>query len=158
MNLKNPSLFKIFEILEKNLGSIRVSDNIQSQFSQIKSHFLESAIEPEYFFSQIRINENYDGLATDSIFFDEKKVYDLVVGKHNLSLIETPWSDFTTVRIRAIPNITTKNENNQTTKEVTGQRIRLELQGKNQLSLYYEDSDKEFENMFDLFKALKKYL
>lgn len=155
MNIKNPSLQQIFENLEKNVISIRSSEVVRLQFRHLKTLYINSSIEPEFYFSQIRINEKHEGLASDSIFFDNEKVYDVVIGKQDLSIVEIPWSDFTTVGLFTTPVITTKNENNKSIKTVTGHRTRLELKGKTTIGLYYEVSDKEFSDIFDLFQAIK---
>lgn len=150
------NLKKMFEMINRNLSIIHADENTIKQFHEINRLFINSEIEIEYFYHAVKINEEYEGLKSETVFFDKYKIYDLVIGQHNLDYIEIALKDIRSVRFNTTPIIKNKTENNRKTNEISGKSIKVELRTNFGPYLAYEGNINQFDSLFSLFKALKK--
>ena len=77
---------EIFNKIEDDINIIKSSEVIRRQFQQLKDYLYRQKITLIHQFNQVKKNTQFEGLVSETMFFDDKIIYDIVVGTENIEV------------------------------------------------------------------------
>jgi hypothetical protein len=147
---------EVFEKIRENINAIKANDIIRNQYEQLELFLKRRNIKVIHSFSQIGRNQQFKGLISETMFFDDKFVYDIVVGVHNIDSHIIKMSQVSKVATAIVPNYINEKKEDGTNKQRVEFHSSLVIKYQEDSRLTYQASTEKFKELLLVTDALTK--
>ena len=151
MNIDN-----LFGKIRNNIDAIKAKDIIREQYEHLESFLKKRNINIIHSYTQISRNPQFKGLISETLFFDDKYIYDIVVGVDNIDSHILKINQVSKVGTAIVPNyINEKNEDGMTKQRVEfNSRLIISYQEQSEFS--YQATTDKFDELLLVAEKLTK--
>lgn len=152
---------KTEEILRKvrlDLDTIKSNPIIRQQYKELENFLISKNIEPIHSFGQLKRNQQFKGLISETMFFDNKFIYDLVVGVDNIDTHIVLIEHISKVSVATIPNYINEKDSNGTNIQRVELNSQLTISYQEQSQLYYQTPIEKFQELLKIADILTKMI
>lgn len=146
----------LFKKIRENIDAIKANEIIRKQYDHLETFLKNRNIDIIHSFTQISRNPQYKGLISETLFFDNKFIYDIVVGVDNIDSHIVKINQVSKVGTSIVPNyINEKNEDGTNKQRVEfNSRLIISYQEDSQFS--YQANTEKFEDLLLTAEVLTK--
>jgi hypothetical protein len=152
----NMTIDKLFEKIRININAIKAKDIIREQYEHLESFLKKRNINIVHSFTQISRNPQFKGLISETLFFDDKFVYDIVVGVDNIDSHIVKINQVSKVGTAIVPNYINEKNEDGTTKQRVEFNSRLIISYQEQSQFSYQATTEKFDELLLVAEILTK--
>lgn len=150
------NLEQVFKKIRDNINAIKANDIIRNQYEHLELFLKKRNINVVHSFTQISRNQQFRGLISETLFFDDKFVYDIVVGVDNIDSCIIKIDQISNVATAIVPNYIDEKKEDGTNKQRVEFHSRLVISYQEQSQLSYQASTEKFEELLLVTEVLTK--
>lgn len=149
---------QVFEKIRKDIALIKSNEIIIDQYTQLEKMLNSKNIEVIHYFSQIRRNQQFKGLISETMFFDRQFIYDIVVGVDNLDTHLVLLKHVSKVNITTNPNYIEEKKDDGIISQRTEYNSQLHILYQEQSQLYYQTPTDKYGELLRIAEILTKMI
>jgi hypothetical protein len=147
---------KLFEKIRTNIDAIKANDIIRNQYEYLESFLKKRDINIIHSFIQITRNKQYKGLISETLFFDDKFLYDIVIGVDNIDSNIVKINQVSKVGAAIVPNYINEKNDDSTIKQRVEFNSRLTISYQEDSQFSYQASTEKFDELLLAAEILTK--
>jgi hypothetical protein len=151
MNIEN-----LFEKIRINIDAIKANDIIRNQYEYLESFLKKRNINIIHSFTQISRNQQYKGLISETLFFDDKFLYDIVIGVDNIDSNIVKINQVSKVGAAIVPNYINEKNDDSTIKQRVEFNSRLTISYQEDSQFSYQATTEKFDELLLAAEILTK--
>ncbi len=149
---------EIFKKIRNDIEVIKSNSIIREQYNSLEEFLKSKNINIIHSFSQIKRNEHYKGLVNETMFFDEKYIYDIVVGVDNIDIHIVLLKHVSKVNVSTIPNYINEKNEDETNSQRVEFHSQLIIAYQEQSQLYYVTPTEKYTELLVIADILTKMI
>jgi len=149
---------EIFQKIQLDLDVIKSNQVIRQQYLDLENFIRNKNIKPIYSFSQIKRNQEFKGLVSETMFFDDQFIYDIVVGVDNIDTHIVLIEHISKVSVATIPNYINEKSENGTDIQRVELNSHLTISYQEQSQLFYITPTEKYNELLTIVDILTKMI
>lgn len=149
---------EVFKKIRKDLDLIKVTSVIREQYSQLENYLINQNLNIIHSFSQIKRNQQFKGLVSETMLIDNKQVYDIVVGVDNLDINVILTKHISRINIVTTPNYINEKKKDGSSTQKVELNSQLNIISQEHVQFYYQTSPEKYSDLLIIADTLTKMI
>lgn len=148
----------IFKKIKTDISLIKSNPIVVEQFLKLEEMLLNKNINVIHHFGQIKRNQQFKGLISETMFFDKNFIYDIVVGVDNIDLHIVLLKHVSKVNVTTYPSYVNEKKADGSSSQRTEYNSQLNILYQEQTQLYYQTPPEKFGELLVIAEILTKMI